>query len=400
MMSGAGRALAQVADCRVLVVDDNPANTVLVSRILTRAGLAEVIELQDPRLVQAALAECEPDLVLLDLRMPVMDGFEVLEMIQRQAAGAYLPVVVVTADDSRASVERALGMGAHDFLSKPFNATELVLRVRNLLLNRLAYQELRRSRAWLRTRLDLFEPDLADVGEDPAAVRELIRSTIESGNFSIALQPVVDMRDGSLMGAEALARFPDGVLGNTGVWFAAAREVGMVVDLEVAAALAALRLLASLPEGTALAVNVSPETVLSDFDERLSAIEVPWERVVLELTEHVPVEDYAALNRALAPLREAGARVAVDDTGAGFASLRHILDLHPDTIKIDIGITRGVDVDPSRAAIAGMLVRFADEVGIHVIAEGVETEGERAALLAMGTVYGQGYLLGRPVVAG
>ncbi|MHB0927850.1 MAG: EAL domain-containing response regulator [Candidatus Nanopelagicales bacterium] len=393
-----GQALALVADCRVLVVDDNPANTLLVSRILKRAGLLEVIELQDPRRVQELLAEMDPDLVLLDLRMPMMDGFEVLDLIQRQAAGTYLPVVVVTADDSRESVERALGMGAHDFLVKPFNAAELVLRVRNLLLNRLAYQELRRSRAWLRTRLDLFEPDLGDVGEDPVAVRALIQSTIDSGAFNIALQPVVDMRDGSTLCVEALARFPDGVLGNAAVWFAAALELGLASELEIVAARKALTLIPTLPARVMLAVNVSPETVMSGLAERLG-IEVPWDRVVLELTEHVPVEDYALLNRALAPLRQSGAQVAVDDTGAGFASLRHILGLHPDTIKIDIGITRGVDTDPSRAAIAGMLVRFADEVGVRVIAEGVETEGERNALLALGAFYGQGYLLGRPLIA-
>lgn len=395
-MSPAGRALEQVADCRVLVVDDNPANTVLVSRILKRAGLVEVIELQDSTKVVDALAEQNPDLVLLDLRMPVMDGFAVLELIQRQAAGTYLPVVVVTADDSRESIERALGMGAHDFLSKPFNAAELVLRVRNLLLNRLAYQELRRSRGWLRTRLDLFEPDLGRVGEDPAAVRALVLAAIESGGFDIAVQPVIDMRDGSLIGAEALARFPDGVLGNTAAWFAAAREVGLTVELELAVARKALGLVATRPAGTPLAINISPETVISGLAAGLGS-DVPWDRLVLELTEHVPVEDYAVLNRALQPMRNAGVRIAVDDTGAGFASLRHILDLHPDTIKIDIGITRGVDTDPSRAAVAGMLVRFAEDSGIRLIAEGVETEAERDALLEMGAIYGQGYLLGRPV---
>lgn len=397
MASSVTNALQQVAACRVLVVDDNPANTTLVARILNRAGLADVLEVQDPTQVQAVLEEQDPDIVLLDLRMPVMDGFAVLEVIQRQAAGNYLPVVVVTADDSHESVERALDMGAHDFLAKPFNAAELVLRVRNLLLNRLAYQELRRSRAWLRTRLDLFEPDMAHVGEDPAAVRTLIQATIDAGAFDLALQPVVDMRDDTVLGAEALARFPVGVLGNTAAWFAAAREVGLVAEIELAAARKAIDLIPSRPEGTSLSINVSPETVMTGLAERLGD-DVPWSRIVLELTEHEPVEDYALLNRALEPLRAQGVRIAVDDTGAGFASLRHILDLRPDTIKIDIGITRGVDTDLIRAAVAGMLIGFAQEVGISVIAEGVETEAERQALLRLGAVQGQGYLLGRPAL--
>lgn len=188
-MNRIDHVLAPVADGRVLVVDDNPANTTVARRILERAGLSDVIELQDPTQVADVLHDSDPDLVLLDLRMPVMDGFQVLEAIQRQAAGNYLPVIVVTADDSHSSVERALEMGAHDFLTKPYNATELVLRVRNLLLNRQAYQELRRSRAWLRTRLDLFEPDLAAINIEPELARRLIQTTIEARDFAIAVQP-------------------------------------------------------------------------------------------------------------------------------------------------------------------------------------------------------------------
>ena len=149
-------------------------------------------------------------------------------VIQRQTMGTYLPVIVVTADDSHESVERALAGGAHDFVSKPFNAAELVLRVRNLLLNRYAYKELRRSRARLRTRLDLFEPDLAKEREDPlrsAARFEAPSTTTTSGSRS---SPIVDMRDDSLVGGEALARFADTILGNAGTWFAAALEVGLV----------------------------------------------------------------------------------------------------------------------------------------------------------------------------
>ena len=127
---------------------------------------------------------------------------------------------------------------------------------------------------------------------------------------------------------------------------------------------------------------------------------MPWDHVVVEITEHDPVEDYAALNAALAPLRAAGARIAVDDTGAGFASMRHVLELHPDIIKIDLAIVQGVDVDPGRGALAGMLASFAGALGILVVAEGVETPVQRDRLLELGVVLGQGDLLGRPVLAG
>jgi EAL domain-containing protein (putative c-di-GMP-specific phosphodiesterase class I)/FixJ family two-component response regulator len=390
--------LVRVGDATVLVVDDNPANTALVAKVLARAGLPGVVEVHDPTTVSGLLVDLDPDLVLLDLRMPVMDGYEVLDLVQRHAAGSYLPVVVITADDAHHSVQRALQMGAHDFVRKPFDATELVLRVRNLLVNRSAYLELRRNRSWLKSRLGLFEPDLARLDDDRVGTRESIQHVIEHDTVRIAVQPIVDMRDGSVVGAEALARFPAEPFPHPGAWFAAALEVGLTPELEIVCARKALSLLGSRPEGTTLSINFSPGTVMDDLPQKLG--DVPWHRIVIELTEHVPVEDYAVLNAALAPLRAQGAKIAVDDTGAGFASLRHILDLAPDVIKIDIGITRGVDSDPSRAAIVTMLVSFAERMGIRVVAEGVETEAERGTMLELGAVYGQGYLFGRPEIPG
>jgi len=329
--------------------------------------------------------------------MPVMDGFEVLEVVQRHAGDTYLPVVVLTVDDAHESVERALTMGAHDFVRKPFEATELVLRVRNLLANRTAYLELCRNRAWLKSQLGMFEPEIAYLAGGADRARRAIRRVIADDDFAIALQTVVDMRSGAEIGAEALARFPVAPFPHPAAWFAAAREVGLTFELEIACARKALALLPQRTQDTVLAINFSPSTILEGLPERLG--DVSWDKVVIELTEHVPVADYAALNAALDPLRERGAKLAIDDTGAGFASLRHILDLKPDIIKIDIGITRGVDTDPSRAAIVTMLVAFARTTGNSVVAEGVETAGERDTMLRLGAIYGQGYIFGRPEIA-
>jgi EAL domain-containing protein (putative c-di-GMP-specific phosphodiesterase class I)/AmiR/NasT family two-component response regulator len=394
-MSTVDGSLLAVAECRVLVVDDNPANTQLVRRILERAGLSTVREENDPRAVPSSLDGV--DLVVLDLRMPQMDGFAVLEQIHRFAGISYLPVIVVTADDSHASIERALELGAHDYVRKPFNARELIFRVRNLLIARSANMELRRSRALLSARLDVFEPAVPDVEADGAAVRRLLESVVEGG-IRLALQPIVRIAGAPTVGVEALSRFPANErLANPATWFAAAHRAGLTVELESAACRSALRLLPTLGEGMFLAVNVSPDLLLSGELDRLDH-SVQWSRVVIELTEHEPVEDYAAMQSALAALREQGARLAVDDAGAGFASLRHILDLHPDVIKIDIDIIRGVDRDPGRAAIADMLVRFAERMGAEVVAEGIETADEQKALMDIGDMWAQGYLFGRPEV--
>jgi PleD family two-component response regulator len=130
------------AEDRVLVIDDHEDNVLLLHRLLTRYGLHDVRTVTDPREVIGHLEELNPDLVLLDLYMPYVDGFTLLRAIRDFAAGAYLPVIVLTADTSPESLRRALDAGATDFLTKPFNATEIVIRVRNLLHTRHLYRTL------------------------------------------------------------------------------------------------------------------------------------------------------------------------------------------------------------------------------------------------------------------
>lgn len=385
--------LAAFPDARVLVVDDQPANTALIHRLLARAGITEVREVNDSREVQALLAEFDPDVVLLDLRMPHVDGFEVLRQVQRYAAGSYLPVMVITADDSRSSLQQALSMGAHDYLQKPFDATELTLRVRNVLMTRMAVLELRRSRALLNDRLDVFEPELSGLLEGPETVRASVAEVIASDSLRIALQPIVHMSDGRVYAYEALSRFPAEGYGSPAAWFLAADRAGVSVELERHAVVKALALLPAIPATSLLAINVSPKLLLSGQLPTL-----PPGRVILELTEHVPVEDYSALERALAPLRESGVYLAVDDTGAGFASLRHILYLKPNIIKLDLAIIRNIDQDPRRAAVARMMTQFAAGENAMVVAEGVETCEERDCLIDIGAVLGQGYFFARPAI--
>ena len=118
-------------------------------------------------------------------------------------------------------------------------------------------------------------------------------------------------------------------------------------------------------------------------------------RMVYAIIKH-KVKDYAELCRALRPLRERGVRLAVDDAGAGFASLNHILALNPDIIKLDVSLTGGIDHDSARQALASSLMAFAARIGATVVAEGIETLRELEALQILGIRYGQGFLLGAP----
>ena len=174
------------------------------------------------------------------------------------------------------------------------------------------------------------------------------------------------------------------------------RRNGRGARLELTAIRLALSAVASLPKDIYLAVNASPETILSgELHDTLNGM--PAERIVLEITEHAHVENYDSLMHALQLLRNQGVRLAVDDAGAGYSSLQHILQLRPDLIKLDMRLVRNIDRDPARRALASALVLFARETGSQIIAEGVETAFELNALQSIGIERAQGYFLGRPM---
>lgn len=223
-----------------------------------------------------------------------------------------------------------------------------------------------------------------------------IRAVIEAGQFSMVYQPIWDMRTHEAIGFECLARFAPLPSRPPNEWFAEAAEVGLGTELELAAIQAGLGAVASFPLHLHLAINASVETVLHDGFLKLIA-DVPLERIVLEITEHTDVEDYEGLLNVLQPLRQRGLRLAIDDAGAGYSSLKHILNLRPDFIKLDMDLTRHIDLDPARRALASALIAFADDTDSCIIAEGVETASELATLKALGVQQAQGYFLGRPM---
>ena len=213
-----------------------------------------------------------------------------------------------------------------------------------------------------------------------------------SGGPDVLLQPVVDLASGRRTGAEALSRFPRAWDRAPDVCFAEAHSVGEGDRLE----LLALQRAAAHVDGITgyVAMNVSPATLLGDqVTGFLRAL--PLERIVLELSEHDPVQDYSALTAALVPLRAAGMRLAIDDVGAGFSSLRHIVVTQPDIIKLDRSIVAGVSADPVLTALVRSLVQFGHRCGAGVVAEGLETAEDAAAVLALGVDSGQGWFFGR-----
>ena len=223
---------------------------------------------------------------------------------------------------------------------------------------------------------------------------EAIERVIADRVFQLVYQPIVHLDTGEVAGVEALCRFADGRAPDR--WFDDAERVGLAAELDLAIVEMALADVSHLPEGY-LSLNVSPSTLL---DGRLLGVVrasgVPVDRLVLELTEHARVSNYGRARRTLDALRREGMQLAVDDAGAGYATFRHVLRLRPDIIKLDQSITQHINEDPARQALAAALVIFAGEIGAVVIAEGVETTGELAALQRAGISRAQGFALGRP----
>ena len=540
----------------IYVVDDNEANRRLLELILTAAGYANIRLISDGVSALTAIEARPPDIVLLDLHMPGLDGFGVLTAISSTIApDDFLPVLVLTADVDRDARTRALMSGATDFLTKPFDAEEVVLRVRNHLRTRRLHRELRGRNAQLEgevksTARALSElagewaavaaslgrltaeataeatasaicaelarlPDLDgvvllafgaagttiplgvampgevglavnvalpdgrsqglrsrvadgpwvgpwvlganDPGQGPPprdgfvaaayvplaahgralgllaaandapdaparltrrlpaleafaslasallapginerqqddTLRAELNSIIAAGAYNVVFQPIVDLHSGTVVGFEALTRFADGTRPDRR--FADADAVGLGIELETATLGAAVAAASALPANAFVSLNVSPNLVLAGgrLATLLAEASVP---IVLEITEHTPVADYALLRRALEGLGPS-IRFAIDDAGAGYSSFRHILELRPDFVKLDIGLVRSIEDDAARQAFVAGMVYFVLRTGCTLIAEGIETAAERDVLEALAVDLGQGFLFGRP----
>jgi EAL domain-containing protein (putative c-di-GMP-specific phosphodiesterase class I) len=248
----------------------------------------------------------------------------------------------------------------------------------------------------------------ADAVEERDRLRRALTRVIDGTGRHAVLQPVVDLTLDRAVAAEGLTRFtsPSPAVPSPGVertpaqWFDDAARLGMRSELEVAAAEAVLDMVDGphLPPEVAVMVNLGPQTITSPaFSQLLHGR--PLDRIVVEMTEHAPVADYALLEAVLQPYRAAGLRIAVDDAGAGYASLRHVLAVRPDLLKVDMALIRGVDTDLARQTLLTALASFATSTDCRLVAEGIETESELHAVQACGVELAQGYLLARPSVA-
>ncbi|MFC0456653.1 EAL domain-containing protein [Arthrobacter liuii] len=223
----------------------------------------------------------------------------------------------------------------------------------------------------------------------------IVTAILEAESILTAFQPIIGLQEHRRFGVEALTRFPAGT-GTPDTVFHSAHAVGLGTDLEVLAMRSAINFLPLIPEGQYLAVNLSPTAAFDLSAWIQDEADVDLARLVVELTEETAVDYYPALRSRLAPMRERGLRLAIDDAGAGYSSLLPIVELQPDIIKIDKSLVGGIAADHARRSAIRAIVGLAQDLDAATVAEGIETIADLNTARDLGITCGQGYLLGRP----
>jgi EAL domain-containing protein (putative c-di-GMP-specific phosphodiesterase class I) len=222
-----------------------------------------------------------------------------------------------------------------------------------------------------------------------------IQRLIEKEDLRTAYQPIIDVRSDRCVGIEALARFP-APFSKPELAFAAGHDVGLGLELERLVIREAWKMLPRLGPEQYLAINVAPHALVELARRANLRHDLPLEKLVVEVTEHSVVDCYRPLLKELAPLRERGLRIAVDDAGAGYASLRHVLELRPDFIKIDRSLIHGIARDHAQQVAVAAFLSLAADLNAGVVAEGVERAEDLEVAIGLGVYAAQGYLLGKP----
>jgi EAL domain-containing protein (putative c-di-GMP-specific phosphodiesterase class I)/DNA-binding NarL/FixJ family response regulator len=376
---------------RVLVADDQDLMAAGTAAALDSLAEFEVVGVAASAAEAAELAaDALPDVALVDVGLPGGAEHAVHEILSASLRTRVL------AYSGAADHDRVIGMlraGASGYVVRDTAPEKLAASVRGAAGGDSIFDDVV-ARGVIHELMDQVS-EAGRVRDERASKRARIRGVIERGELDVVFQPIVDLDSRAVVGHEALARFAAHPRRGPQPWFKEAHQVGLGVELELLAVRLACERSHLLPEGTFMAVNVSPASAeRPDLLALLAGAQV--DHVVLEVTEHAPVEDYPRFRVAIGRMREIGARLAVDDAGAGFASLRHILELNAELIKLDGSLTHSLEADPRRRSLAAALIEFGRESGASVLAEHIESELQLCELRRLGVTYGQGFHLGRP----
>lgn len=365
---------------RVLVVDDDPIMRRSIVRMLTQRGF-DVRDAADGVLALQSMRETPYDAVLSDIGMPGLGGIALLKALR--AEHKHLPMVLFTGEPTADTAIEALRHGAFSYLKKPCDSDVLVDE-----LMRAAHHHA------LACKLDLSAAFAREVHPDHELEARFDRAL--DGLF-MAFQPIVDVAATGAHGYEALVRTVEKSIPHPGALLEAAEHLGRLTDLGRAIRSACAQAFSSAADGPAMFVNLHTRDLL---DDELFAASAPLSamasRVVLEITERANLEEVPDVRARVDALRGLGFRIAIDDIGAGFAGLTSFATVEPDYIKLDMSLVRDIHLSTIKRRLVGSMVSLSRDLGIHVIAEGIETSDEKAVIEQLGCTLHQGYFYGRP----
>lgn len=378
---------------RVLIAEDDELVRDALSAIIGSDACFEVVAVTaDADSAIAQVISAAPDLALLDVRMPGGGGERVAQVIAETRPT--VRIIAVSAHEDEQTIRGMIAAGAHGFVTKDAGPTKLLDTLMRVASGESVFtptSSVSVMREYARSNQQI------EAQRRERKRRELrIEQVCEPGQMKSVFQPIVDLKTGEVEMYEALTRFNPVHGLNPQQWFEEAADLGMGGILEAAALERTAEAIEQAGrDDIVVSLNVSPSMLIAGgLDGHLEAF--PPERTVIEITEHARITDYDEVKAVAEQLHHGGARLAIDDAGAGFASLRHILDLAPDLIKLDISLVRSIDTDAARHALATGLTAFAKEIGAQIVAEGIETREEFDTLCELGVDYGQGYFLARP----
>jgi EAL domain-containing protein (putative c-di-GMP-specific phosphodiesterase class I) len=324
------------------------------------------------------------DVVVSDISMPGMTGVELLRSIRAHEPD--LPVVLVTGLPALESATEAIEYGAFKYLVKPVDPAALRATVDQAVqLYRLARMK--------RKALELI--GVAGMASDRAGLEAGFERALNT--LWVALQPILRAKDGSVFGYEALMRTREPSLPTPAEVLDAAERLRQLERLGRVVRSRAVKPLLEASADVVLFVNLHPEDLI---DPELCASESELAsiapRVVLEITERASLENVENVRARVKSLRELGFRIAIDDMGAGYAGLTSFALLEPDIVKLDMALVRGIDKKPVQQKLVASMTTLCKDMGLLVVAEGIETREERDTLIDLGCDLLQGYLFARP----
>jgi EAL domain-containing protein (putative c-di-GMP-specific phosphodiesterase class I)/GGDEF domain-containing protein/AmiR/NasT family two-component response regulator len=368
---------------------DVPAQRLVT--LIAQSGARPIAVAADAGSLAEIVSSSAPDVLVIDLGLVLTD---IASFAAMAGSGVYPPVVALCGEESPEVLGSALAHGVVGFARLDTGALELGAVIAAALAGRWAASPDLVDRVLAGAAGRLREQGTVTLAtrERQSALRAVLADP--DGLFPV-FQPIADLRTGRRFAWIALTRFAGAPPEATGRRFAEARELGLIVELEVAAVRAAVRQIDRLPVGALLCVKASCRTVAEQgLDPLLDGPIAP--RVMVELSGAADLEDHDAFAHAVDRLRHRGVRFAVDETGAGFGPLDQVLDLSPAFVRLAGGLTRDIDVDRTRRALALTVISFASHLGAKVIADQIETAEELDALRRLGVDYGLGYHIGRP----